>query len=112
MMNLLAQILRIRCLSKLHDSHVSTLTILDLSRHPRLHLTITLISTQFYWLKMHPNIHKYVTKRYQCQVNKVERVKAAGLLHPSDIPNNKWESITMDFIVHLPCTQKTMMPFV
>ena len=31
--------------------------------------------------------------------NKAERLKAAGLLHPLDIPNNKWESISMDFIV-------------
>jgi hypothetical protein len=29
----------------------------------------------------------------------------SGLLHPLDIPNNKWESISMDFIVSLPHTQ-------
>ena len=55
---------------------------------------------------MRPDIHSYVTKCHQCQVNKAERLKAAGLLHPLDIPNNKWESISMDFIVSLPRTQK------
>ena len=50
---------------------------------------------------MRPDIHSYVTKCHQCHVN-----KAAGLLHPLDIPNNKWESISMDFIVSLPRTQK------
>ena len=40
-----------------------------------------LISTQFYWPKMRPNIHSYMTKCQQCQVNKAERLKAAGLLH-------------------------------
>ena len=55
---------------------------------------------------MRPYIHSYVTKCHQCQVNKVERLKATGLLHPLDIPNNKWESISMDFIVSLPHTQK------
>jgi hypothetical protein len=39
-------------------------------------------------------------------MNKAERLKAAGLLHPLDIPNNKWESISIDFIVSLPCTQR------
>ena len=51
--------------------------------------------------------------------NKAERLKAVGLLHPSDIPNNKWESTSMDFIVTLnpkrhlllPLTQKGMMPY-
>ena len=38
--------------------------------------------------------------------NKVERLKAVGLLHPLEIPNNKWESISIDFIVSLPHTQK------
>ena len=74
--------------------------------HLGIHRTLVLISTQFYWPKMRPYIHSYVTKCHQCQVNKAERLKAAGLLHPLDIPNNKWESISMDFIVSLPRTQK------
>ena len=55
---------------------------------------------------MCPNIEEYVTKYHQCQVNKTQRLKAMGILHPLIIPNNKWESISMDFIVSLPCTKK------
>ena len=55
---------------------------------------------------MHSHVHKYVTQCLQCQINKSERLKSVGLLHPLDIPNNKWESILMDFIVSLPCTQR------
>ena len=47
-----------------------------------------------------------MTKCFQCQIKKTERRKAIGLLHPLDIPNNKWESISMDIIVSLPRTQR------
>ena len=52
------------------------------------------------------DVHKYVTQCLQCQINKLERLKVVGLLHPLDVPNNKWESISMDFIVSLPRTQR------
>ena len=55
---------------------------------------------------MRPNLHNYVTKCHQCQVNKVDRLKANGFLHLLDIPNNKWESTSVNFIVSLPHTQK------
>ena len=42
----------------------------------------------------------------QCQVNKVERLKVGGLLQPLEIPEGKWESISMDFIVGSPNTQR------
>ena len=39
-------------------------------------------------------------------MNKVERLKAGGLLHPLEIPDGKWESISMDFITGLPTTNR------
>ena len=42
----------------------------------------------------------------KCQVNKAERLKAGGLLQPLEIPQGKWESISMDFIVGLPNTRR------
>ena len=53
---------------------------------------------------MHQDVQEYVTHCQKCQVNKVECLKAGGLLHPLEIPNGKWESISMDFIVGLPTT--------
>jgi hypothetical protein len=73
--------------------------------HPGIHRTLILISTNFFWPKLRHDVQTYVVKCLQCQMNKVERLKAAGLLHPLNIPNNKWESISMDFIVSLPRTQ-------
>ncbi|TYK18568.1 reverse transcriptase [Cucumis melo var. makuwa] len=37
-----------------------------------------------------------------CQQNKVEKVKVAGLLDPLPVPTRPWESVSMDFITHLP----------
>jgi hypothetical protein len=36
-----------------------------------------------------------------CQITKVEQIKTLGSLQPLGFPNNKWESINMDFIVGL-----------
>ncbi|TYK28654.1 reverse transcriptase [Cucumis melo var. makuwa] len=36
------------------------------------------------------------------QRNKVEKVKVAGLLDPLPVPTRPWESVSMDFITHLP----------
>ena len=43
-------------------------------------------------------------KCHKCQVNKHERLKVGGLLHPLNIPKGKWKIISMDFITRLPKT--------
>ena len=53
---------------------------------------------------MHKDVEEYVMHCQKCQVNKAKCLKAGGLLHPLEIPNGKWESISMDFIVGLPTT--------
>ena len=53
---------------------------------------------------MHKSVEHYVVHCQKCQVNKAQRLKASELLHPLEIPNGKWESISMDFIVGLPTT--------
>ena len=55
---------------------------------------------------MHTSVEHYIVYFQQCQVNKVEHLKVGGLLQPLEIPEGKWESISMDFIVGLPNTQR------
>ena len=74
--------------------------------HPGIRKTYALVRRHFYWPQMHKFIERYVLHCQQCQVNKAERLKVGGLLQPLEIPDGKWESISMDFIVGLPNTQR------
>ena len=48
----------------------------------------------------------HVERYLLCQTNKVEQVKYPGLLEILSMPNRKWDSISMDFVVDFPRTQK------
>ena len=37
-----------------------------------------------------------------CQQDKVDKAKLAGLLEPLPVPSRPWESVSLDFITHLP----------
>ena len=74
--------------------------------HPGIRKTFTLVRRHFYWPQMHKSVEHYVVHCQQCQVNKAERLKVGGLLQPLEIPEGNWESISMDFIVGLPNTQR------
>ena len=50
---------------------------------------------------MHHDVEDYVIKYHQYQVNKAQHLKSRGLLHPTNIPNEKCENISMDLIVIL-----------
>jgi hypothetical protein len=54
---------------------------------------------------MKRSIAEYVALCDNCQRVKAERQRPARLLQPLKIPQQKWEEISMDFIVGLPTTQ-------
>jgi hypothetical protein len=55
---------------------------------------------------MREDIAEYVARCDTCQRVKAEHQRPAGLLQLLEIPMSKWDDISMDFIVGLPCTQK------
>ncbi|GKC90315.1 putative reverse transcriptase domain-containing protein [Tanacetum coccineum] len=56
----------------------------------------------YWWPNMKANITTYVSKCLTCLKVKVEHQKPSGLLVQPQIPQWKWDNITMDFITKLP----------
>ncbi|GJY61454.1 putative reverse transcriptase domain-containing protein [Tanacetum coccineum] len=58
----------------------------------------------YWWPNMKAEIATYVSKCLTCAKVKAEHQKPSGLLQQPEIPEWKWENITMDFISGLPRT--------
>ncbi|GKF13939.1 putative reverse transcriptase domain-containing protein [Tanacetum coccineum] len=54
------------------------------------------------WSNLKANIATYVSKCLTCAKVKVERQRSSGFLVQPEIPQWKWDNITMDFITKLP----------
>ncbi|KAI3786758.1 hypothetical protein L1987_40696 [Smallanthus sonchifolius] len=64
------------------------------------------LKKDYWWPGMKFNIMKYVAKCLTCSLVKAEHQKPYGRMQHLDIPEWKWEHITMDFITKLPRTTK------
>ncbi|GKD78741.1 putative reverse transcriptase domain-containing protein [Tanacetum coccineum] len=56
----------------------------------------------YWWPNMKANIATYVSKCLICAKVKAEHQRPSGLLVQPDIPQWKWDNITMDFVTKLP----------
>ena len=54
---------------------------------------------------MKRDVGKFISKCMNCQLVKAEQKKPSGLLQPLEIPEWKWEQVSMDFIDGLPRTR-------
>ncbi|GJR03603.1 putative reverse transcriptase domain-containing protein [Tanacetum coccineum] len=59
----------------------------------------------YWWPGMMRDIATYVSKCLTCSKVKVEHQRPSGLLQQLEIPEWKWDKITMDFITKLPKTK-------
>ena len=64
--------------------------------------TEDLISRQFWWPHMRTSIQTFVQHCTSCQQNKSSTQRPHGLLQPLSIPDSRWHTVTMDFIIDLP----------
>jgi hypothetical protein len=84
----------------LHEAHESAYSIY-LGGNKMYHD----LKATYWWYGMKRDIAKYVALCDTCQRVKTEHQQPAGLLHPLQVHEWKWEEISMDFIVVFPRTQ-------
>ena len=53
---------------------------------------------------MKKDVIRFVERCLTCQQVKAENQRPAGVLHPLEIPEQKWDQVTMDFVSGLPKT--------
>nr|XP_016509065.1 PREDICTED: uncharacterized protein LOC107826590 [Nicotiana tabacum] len=58
----------------------------------------------YWWDNMKKNIDAFVTQCPSCQQVNVEHQKPEGLIQTIEIPMRKWEAISMEFFMGLPCS--------
>ena len=83
----------------LEEAHRSEFTI-----HPGINKMYQDLKKMFWWPGLKTDVASFVNKCLICQKVKIEHQKPAGTLQPLGIPEWKWESISMDFVMGLPRT--------
>ncbi|KAJ9541839.1 hypothetical protein OSB04_028345 [Centaurea solstitialis] len=64
------------------------------------------LKEHYWWPGMKRDIATYVSKCLTCAKVKAEHQKPSGLLQQPEIPEWKWEQVSMDFVTKLPKTKK------
>ncbi|GKG30467.1 putative reverse transcriptase domain-containing protein, partial [Tanacetum coccineum] len=83
----------------MNDTHTSKYFV-----HPGADKMYYDLRDLYWWPEMKKDIALYVSKCLTCFKVKEEHQKPSGLLQQPEIPEWKWENITMDFINKLPRT--------
>ena len=74
--------------------------------HPGRDKMIEELRKLFWWKGMRKDVAEFVSRCLICQKVKFERQKSSGILQPLEIPEWKWDSISMDIVVGLPRTER------
>jgi len=85
----------------LEEGHRSSLSI-----HPGATKMYHDLNKLFWWSGLKRDVAQFVYSCLICQKSKAENQKPAGLMTPLDMPEWKWDSISMDFVTSLPNTPK------
>ena len=86
--------LRGQILKEAHESPLAT--------HPSYQKMFASLKEKFFWPRVKKDTLEFCKQCLVCQKVKAKRVKIPGKLQLLDIPQMKWECISMDFITNLP----------
>jgi hypothetical protein len=89
--------LKKKILTAVHDSPIAS--------HQGFFKTYRHIRERLSWKGLKQDIMRHVSECVTCHQKKSKHALPAGLLQPLPIPEQKWESISMDFITGLPKVQ-------
>ncbi|GKA53036.1 putative reverse transcriptase domain-containing protein [Tanacetum coccineum] len=81
----------------MHESHKSKYSI-----HPGSDKMYQDMKKLYWWPNMKAEIATYVSKCLTCARVKTEHQRPSGLLVQPEIPQWKWDNVTMDFVTKLP----------
>lgn len=84
----------------LHDNHDA-----KIAGHLGFDKSYERISKEFFWPNLSGTLKKYIASCDTCQRVKSSQQLPAGPLQPLEIPHDRWEQVSMDFIFQLPKTQ-------
>ncbi|KAD5318253.1 hypothetical protein E3N88_18199 [Mikania micrantha] len=90
--------IRARILDEAHKSRYSV--------HPGATKMYQDLRQDYWWPGMKFNVMQYVNRCLTCAQVKAEHQKPYGYVQPLEVPEWKWEHVTMDFITKLPKTAK------
>ena len=74
------------------------------SGHFGVHKTLETLARDYFWPDMHKTVEGYVRSCEACQRAKPSTQAPKGLLQPLPIPQDRWDSVSLDFLVKLPTT--------
>jgi hypothetical protein len=88
--------IRTKILVECHDTPVSG--------HLGEWKTLAKVARHCYWPNMRATVQEYLRSCDSCQRNKATHQLPQGLLQALEIPNTRWDTVTMDLITQLPRT--------
>ena len=72
------------------------------SAHPGVQRTLGKVRKTFFWRGMTGDVREFVESCPTCQVEKSDHTLSRGQLQSTQIPEEKWQEISLDFITDLP----------
>ena len=72
------------------------------SAHPEVQRTLSRIRRVFYWKGMTVDIREFVESCPICQIEKSDHTLIGGQLQNMNIPIEKWQEVSIDFVTDLP----------